>query len=129
MFRFIFILFLGIILSACTTTKLSHQEVAREFWTSIAADKYDKAKTYVKDDDISQLGMIDSLLIEKINLKAHQDINNACIVPTALTITERGEARTLSFGTVLEKDNGGWKINLLKTNESLLKSLDGKKHL
>lgn len=125
-FRLTTILLTGILLTACAANQ-TQQEVAREFWTAIAADNQDKAKAYALHNDLSQINTIDALLIQKIDLKAHQDSNGQALVPTAITALERGEPKTVSFSTILRKESGDWKVDLIKTGEAIKAALGAKK--
>ena len=118
------VLFISLLLSACGTTPFTQQEVAREFWTAVASDNPEKAKTFVKSGDTADYSAIDSLLIEKVNLNAHRDLDGKTCVPTTATVTERGEPKALHFRTFLEKDNGDWKIDLHETAESIKSATD-----
>jgi hypothetical protein len=113
----------SLLLSACTTP-LTQQEVAREFWTAVASDNPEKAKTFVKSGDTADYSAIDSLLIEKVNLNAHRDLDGKTCVPTTATVTERGEPKALHFRTFLEKEKGEWKIDLHETAESIKSTTD-----
>ncbi len=90
----------------------------------MAADNLDKAKTYVKDSDSTKISDFDIYNIEKINLKAHQEFKGQTSIPTAMTILEGGRQKSISFGTIIEKENGVWKIDLNGTGEAMKKALE-----
>jgi hypothetical protein len=112
---------LCIIISACASTPLSQQEVARDFWTAMAIKDLAKAKTYAKPgsmEDISATSTDNT--IDKIDLKPPIEQSGMSVVPTTVNAVENGEAKSTAFNTVLEQVDGEWKVNFDKTMASMM---------
>lgn len=58
--------------------------------------------------------------VERIDLQGVKTDGGSTVVPTHIVGTKDGKREKLSFNTVLEQDNGAWKVDFDKTMESML---------
>ncbi len=111
---------LCLILAGCAGPQLSQQEVARDFWSAMAAKDLEKAKTYAKKGTMDGVTPNDDSSMDKIGLKAATKKNGVTVIPTTVTATENGHEKSISFDTVLDQENGEWKVDFEKTTTSML---------
>lgn len=113
--------FTVLLIAACATS-LSKQDVARDFWTAMAAKDIAKAKTFASAgslDGVSPNNENDNT-IDKVDLRPAKESDGLTVVPTIVTSMENGQEKTLSFDTVMIKENGEWKVDFEKTTNSML---------
>ena len=118
--KFYGIVGLCVLLSACGGKHLSEQEVARDFWTAMAIKDLAKAKTYAKSGTMDGVTSNNDSTVEKIDIKPAMEKNGVTVVPTTVTATENGEQKTRTFDTIMDKENGEWKVDFEKTSVSML---------
>ena len=111
---------LCLILGACASSNLSQQEVARDFWTAMAVKDFAKAKTYAKKGTMDGITSKNDSRLDKIDLKPVIEKNGLTVVPTTITANESGQDKAVSFNTVLERENGEWKVDFEKTTTSMM---------
>lgn len=109
-----------LILNACAGPQLSQQEVARDFWSAMVSKDLDKAKTYAKSGTMDGVTPNNDSAMDKIDLKPATVKNGLTVVPTTVTATENGHEKTLSFDTVMDQENGEWKVDFEKTTTSMM---------
>ena len=111
-----------LILTACAGggPHLSQQEVARDFWTAMETKDLAKAKTYAKKGTMDSVSPNNDAKIDKVEIKPSKVENGLTVVPTTVTATENGEQKTTSFNTVLEQEDGEWKVDFEKTTTSIM---------
>ncbi len=108
-------------LSACAGgPHLSQQEVARDFWTAMEAKDLAKAQTYAKKGTMDSVSPNNDAKIDKVEIKPSKVENGLTVVPTTVTATENGEQKTTAFNTVLEQEDGEWKVDFEKTTTSIM---------
>lgn len=105
-------------LAGCAS-RATQMEVARDFWTAMMANDLDKARTFVKTDNINDIDIYDAFAVEKIDLKAQRDPNEKSAIPTTLIVNEAGKQKAVQFKTILEEEDGGWKVNFDKTSADM----------
>ena len=118
--KFFSVAALCILLSACASNQPSQQEVARDFWTAMAIKDLAKAKTYAKSGTMDGVTSNNDSTVEKIDIKPAMEKNGVTVVPTTVTATENGEQKTRTFDTIMDKENGEWKVDFEKTSVSML---------
>lgn len=118
--KFYGVIGLCIVLTACGGKHLSEQEVARDFWSAMAAKDLAKAKTFAKTGTMEGVSPNEGSAMDKIDLKPSKVENGLTVVPTTVTATENGEQKTTSFNTVLEQEDGEWKVDFEKTMTAMM---------
>ncbi len=118
--KFYGVIGLCILLAACGGKHLSEQEVALDFWSAMAAKDLNKAKTYAKKGTMDSVTPNDDSTMDKIDIKPSKVVNGLTVVPTTVTATQNGEQKTTSFNTVLEQEDGEWKVDFEKTTTSIM---------
>lgn len=98
----------------------SQQEVARDFWTAMEAKDLAKAKTYAKKGTMDNVSPNNDAKMDKVEIRPSKVENGLTVVPTTVTSTQNGEQKTTSFNTVLEQEDGEWKIDFEKTSTSIM---------
>jgi hypothetical protein len=109
------------LISACAgVPHPSQQEVARDFWTAMEAKDLAKAKTYAKKGTMDNVSPSNDAIMDKVEIKPSKVENGLTVVPTTVTATQNGEQKTTSFNTVLEQEDGEWKVDFEKTSTSIM---------
>ncbi len=106
-------------LGACASTP-GEEQVARQFWDAMAAGDMERAKTYAKPGTMDGVTASEGPKVERIDLQGVKTDGGSTVVPTRIVGTKDGKREELSFDTVLERDNGVWKVDFDKTLESML---------
>lgn len=113
-----------IMLTACTGTHLTQQEVARDFWTAMTANDLDEAKKYTKTGSESDLKSVQSTKIAKVELRHLSAKNGIATMPTTIISGEIDSTRPILFDTFLDQEKGEWKVDVEKTKQSMLKGVN-----
>ncbi|MBK8816409.1 MAG: hypothetical protein IPN42_13315 [Methylococcaceae bacterium] len=110
-----------LVLSACAGgPHPTQQEVARDFWTAMETNDLAKAKTYAKKGTMDSVSPNNDAKMDKVEIKPSKVENGLNVVPTTVTATQNGEQKTTSFNTVLEQEDGEWKVDFEKTSTSIM---------
>jgi hypothetical protein len=104
----------------CADKHLSQMDVARDFWTAMAANDIAKAKTYAIKGTMDGITPNQDATVDKIDLRKPHEENGQTFVPTTVTGANNGEQKTMSFNTVLAKEDGDWKVDFTKTTTAMM---------
>ena len=110
---------LFLFVSACAT-KRSQQEVASDFWAAMMANDIAKARSFAKTGTMNNVTPKDNTNVEKVEIRHAREENGLTYVPTTIIGKENGKPQNLSFDTVLDKEDGEWKVDFDKTTTSIL---------
>jgi hypothetical protein len=110
---------LSLALAACAGSG-AQQDIARQFWDAMKAQDITSAQSFAKTGSMSGVSANKSAVVETINLQDATTEGSKAVVPTQLIGSRDGKREQLSFNTVLEQEDGSWKVNFDETMSSMM---------
>ncbi|MGS2723357.1 hypothetical protein ACVBEJ_06395 [Porticoccus sp. GXU_MW_L64] len=117
-------LLLAVLLLAACADNASPQAVSQQFWQAVAAGNIDAAKALATKSSMESISIsgkrrIESLHIGEVSL---DESEQSSLVATAFESVKGNSRITLTFDTVLEQQQGQWRVNFNRTTQSMLGS-------
>ncbi|MCV6604474.1 MAG: hypothetical protein OIF34_04150 [Porticoccaceae bacterium] len=115
-------LMLAVFISGCSNSD-SPGDVAQDFWQAMADGDIDTARGLATESSKEAVRMDKKLHIEYLEFgKIFTEEGNPSLLPTSLTTVSGGNRINLSFDTVLEQQQGQWRVDFNQTTQSMLGS-------
>jgi hypothetical protein len=110
---------ISLALAACGGSA-AQQDIARQFWDAMKAKDIATAQSFAKTGSMTGVTANRTAMVESIELQEPTVDGSKAIVPTQLIGTRDGKREQLGFSTILEQEDGSWKVNFDETMNSMM---------
>ncbi len=110
---------IALVVTGCASSG-AQQDVAQQFWDAMKSQDIKTAQSFAKTGTMNGVTVNKNAAVETISLQEARLENNKALVPTQLVGSRDGKREQVSFTTVLEQEDGTWKVNFDETMSSML---------
>lgn len=119
MIRIFSLLFLSFFMAACSSKSLSPTSVSKEFWDAQRDNRIEAAKKLTVKEDAAKTRLYKKIEIKTAEFGKAKERENRATVPTTLYLKSANDISEVSFTTVLNQTDKGWRINMSETKRNL----------